>query len=271
MALTHTEKTVNSLKINKVPSKAIYQKMINQGLINTDELYLVSETDDSIINRYTFTATEGQQTFIIPFEFADSKALTVFYNGVMMKEDANFTISGSVITLTDWTAAAGDYLTVMGIEGAVAIDVDARVNEIQTAVDEGKTAIRGAVDEATETVNGLKTQIDDLKNQIPDDVTKAVYKNIVNQMESGSKIVMDSAYAPTDDYDVATVKYVNEHVPEVDPAVGTTTNFSVYIGNTAPAANTTPLLWIDTSTNGVFKYRTAISSTTWTPVPVAWG
>ena len=29
MALTHSEKTVSSLKINKVPSKAVYQKMID--------------------------------------------------------------------------------------------------------------------------------------------------------------------------------------------------------------------------------------------------
>ena len=82
---------------------------------------------------------------------------------------------------------------------------------------------------------------------------------------------MDSKYIPSNSYDVATKKYVDEHVPEIDPAVGTTTRFSIYIGTTAPAAGTTPLLWIDTSSSGTFKYRTDISSTTWTPVPVAWG
>ena len=271
MALTHSEKTVSSLKINKVPSKAVYQKMIDQGLINNDELYLVQEPDASIINKFTFTATKGQQTFIIPFEFADSKALTVYYNGVMMKEPENYTISGKVITLVNWTAEAGDYLTVMGIEGAVAIDVDARVQEIQGAVDDGKVSIQNAVNQATTTVENLKKQIDELKKQIPDDVTKAVYKNTINAMEAGSKITMDSNYAPSNSYDVATKKYVDEHVPEIDPAVGTTTRFSIYIGTTAPAAGTTPLLWIDTSSSGTFKYRTDISSTTWTPVPVAWG
>lgn len=54
-------------------------------------------------------------------------------------------------------------------------------------------------------------------------------------------------------------------------AVGTTTDYSIYIGSTAPAANTTPLIWIDTSSSGVMKYRTSTSSTTWTAVPVAWG
>lgn len=271
MALTSSKKTVSSLKINKVPSKAVYQKMVNQGLINNDELYLVQEADASIINKFTFTATEGQQTFIIPFEFADSKALTVYYNGVMMKETENYTISGSVITLVDWTAEAGDYLTVMGIEGAVAVDVDARVQEIQDAVDDGKKDIQSAVNEATTTVEDLKEQIEELKGQIPDDVTKAVYKNTLNVMESGSKITMDSGYTPSDNYDIATKKYVDEHVPEIDPAVGTTTKFSIYIGTTAPAAGTTPLLWVDTSSSGTFKYRTDTSSTTWTPVPVAWG
>lgn len=271
MALTHSEKTVSSLKINKVPSKAVYQKMIDQGLINNDELYLVQEPDASIINKFTFTATKGQQTFIIPFEFADSKALTVYYNGVMMKEPENYTISGKVITLVNWTAEAGDYLTVMGIEGAVAIDVDARVQEIQDTVDDGKVSIQNAVNQARTTVEQLKKQIDELKKQIPDDVTKAVYKNTINAMEAGSKITMDSKYVPSNSYDVATKKYVDEHVPEIDPAVGTTTRFSIYIGTTAPAAGTTPLLWIDTSSSGTFKYRTDISSTTWTPVPVAWG
>ena len=55
MALTHSEKTVSSLKINKVPSKAVYQKMIDQGLINNDELYLVTQknkigtTEDMVV------------------------------------------------------------------------------------------------------------------------------------------------------------------------------------------------------------------------------
>lgn len=54
-------------------------------------------------------------------------------------------------------------------------------------------------------------------------------------------------------------------------AVGTTTDYSIYIGSTTPAANTAPLIWIDTSSSGVMKYRTSTSSTTWTAVPVAWG
>ena len=70
----------------------------------------------------------------------------------------------------------------------------------------------------------------------------------------------------------STVDFTNATVTGLmTAAVGTTTDYSIYIGSTAPAANTAPLLWIDTSASGVMKYRTSTSSTTWTAVPVAWG
>ena len=48
MALTSTSKQIPSLKINKVPSAAIYAKMVAQNLINDDELYLISDEADAI-------------------------------------------------------------------------------------------------------------------------------------------------------------------------------------------------------------------------------
>ena len=48
MALTSTSKQISSLKINKVPSAAIYAKMVAQNLINDDELYLISGEADTI-------------------------------------------------------------------------------------------------------------------------------------------------------------------------------------------------------------------------------
>ena len=48
MALTSTSKQISSLKINKVPSEAIYAKMVAQNLINDDELYLISGEVDAI-------------------------------------------------------------------------------------------------------------------------------------------------------------------------------------------------------------------------------
>ncbi len=57
------------------------------------------------------------------------------------------------------------------------------------------------------------------------------------------------------------------------PAVGTTTDYSIYIGSTAPAANTTPLIWIDTSTSGkgVLKFRATNTTATWTTISATWG
>ena len=119
MAITNTTQNVSSLVINKVPSANVFKKMKDQNLINENELYLV---DGSEIDKYTFTATAGQNTFTIPFEFDGSSSLTLYYNGVMMKENDNYTIAGNVITLVDWIAEEGDYITVMGIQGAAAID-----------------------------------------------------------------------------------------------------------------------------------------------------
>ena len=54
------------------------------------------------------------------------------------------------------------------------------------------------------------------------------------------------------------------------PVIGTNTNYAIYIGTTAPASGTTPLLWIDTtSSTGFLKYRSSNTSA-WTAVPVAW-
>lgn len=80
----------------------------------------------STTKKYTFTVTDAtQSTFTIPFDFNnDSGTLTAYYNGVMMKEKDNYTISNNTLTLVDWTAKKGDYLTVMGIEGAASVNVN---------------------------------------------------------------------------------------------------------------------------------------------------
>lgn len=149
MALTSTSKQISSLKINKVPSEEVYNKMVEQNKINDDELYLVQDTETSTLDTSNF-----------------------------------------------------------------------------------------------------------------------LQKNQTNTLTSAGKITMDSSYTPSSNYDVATKKYVDEKTPAV---IGTTTAYSIYIGTTAPASGTTPLLWIDTtSSTGVLKYRTSTTGT-WTPVPVAWG
>lgn len=46
---------------------------------------------------------------------------------------------------------------------------------------------------------------------------------------------------------------------------------AVYVGNTAPAANTPYLLWVDTSDgNNFLKFRSSTESATWTQVSSVW-
>lgn len=246
-------------------------------------------------NKYTFTVTNAtQSTFTIPFDFEDSGALTVFYNGVMMKETENYTISGKTISLVGFNAEKDDYITVMGIEGVASINVDEKVAIIQKAVSDAETTINTKVNKALST-------IDDKLATIPDDVTQAVYKNKSNIMTANGKITMDNSYTPNADGDIATKKYVDNATPatftaskagtvpasgggttkylradgtwttiDKTPVIGTNTNYAIYIGTTAPASGTTPLLWIDTtSSTGFLKYRSSNTSA-WTAVPVAW-
>lgn len=301
MALTHSSKQISSLKINKVPSAAVYDKMVAQNLINDDELYIVQETEHAI-NKYTFTATAGQSTFTIPFKFDDSSALTVFYNGVMMKETDNYTIFGSTLTLVDFTAEANDYITVTGIEGMAAIDVDAKIGEIETAVKNAKTEIDTKVSTANTTIDTkVSNALATIDERIPSEVAQIVYKDKANTMTANGKITMDTTYAPIADMDIATKSYVDNATPATftsstagtvpasgggttkylradgawnevptTPVIGATTAYAIYIGTTAPASGTTPLLWIDTTAStGTLKYRTSTTGT-WTPVPVAW-
>lgn len=246
-------------------------------------------------NKYTFTVTSATQSaFTIPFDFEDSGALTVFYNGIMMKETENYTISGKTISLVGFNAEKDDYITVMGIEGVASINVDEKVAIIQEAVSKAETTIDTKVNKALST-------IDNKLSTIPDDVTQAVYKNKSNMMTVNGKITMDNSYTPNADGDIATKKYVDNATPatftaskagtvpasgggttkylradgtwttiDKTPVIGTNTNYAIYIGTTAPALGTTPLLWIDTtSSTGFLKYRSSNTSA-WTAVPVAW-
>ena len=128
-----------------------------------------------------------------------------------------------------------------------------------------------------------------------------MFLNKTNTMTANGKITMDSTYTPSANGDVATKQYVDNSTPatftaskagtvpasgggttkylradgtwttiDKTPVIGTNTNYAIYIGTTAPASGTTPLLWIDTtSSTGFLKYRSSNTSA-WTAVPVAW-
>lgn len=281
------------------------------GILKSDGNTIVAATAGvdyhSVTNKYTFTVSDAtQSTFTIPFDFNnDSGTLTAYYNGVMMKETDNYTISNNTLTLVDWTAKKGDYLTVMGIEGAASVNVDAKLALIQQAVDKASSDMDSKVASASTDINNKVSsaikQIDDKLATIPDDIEQAVYKNKSNIMTADGRITMDSSYTPSANGDVVTKKYVDDSaiglfsstkngiVPKSDgsttkylradgswstidktPVIGTTTDYAIYIGSTKPASGTTPLLWVDTtSSTGYLKYRTSTTGT-WTTVPVAW-
>lgn len=246
-------KTIINLKTPTADTEAANKKYVDDQIA----------ANDHIVNRFTFTATEGQSTFTIPFDFEDSSALTIYYNGVMMKETDNYTVSGKVITLVDFTAEANDYLTVMGIEGAAAIDYGKEAAEAIKQIQAVKTS---AINE----INTVKTdtikQINDVVAELPQDLSSIMFTNKTNTMAANSKITMYSTYTPSANEDVATKKYVDDSKPSI---VGTATIFPIYIGSSTPASGTAPLLWIDTSSSGTFKYRTSKTGT-WKSVPVAW-
>lgn len=247
-------KTITNLKTPTADTEAANKKYVDDQIT----------ANDHIVNRFTFTATAGQSTFTIPFDFEDSSALTIYYNGVMMKETDNYTVSGKVITLVDFTAEANDYLTVMGIEGAAAIDYGKEAAEAIKQIQAVKTS---AINE----INTVKTdtikQINDVVAELPQDLSSIMSTNKTNTMAANSKITMDNTYSPSASGDVATKKYVDDSKPSI---VGTSTTYPIYIGSSTPASGTAPLLWIDTtSSTGTFKYRTSITGT-WKSVPVAW-
>lgn len=215
-------------------------------------------------NKFTFTATAGQSTFTIPFDFEDSSALTVYYNGIMMKETDNYTVSGKDITLVSFTAEAGDYLTVMGIEGAAAIDYGKEAAEAIKQIQAVKTS---AINEINTVKTNTINKINEVVAELPQDLSSIMSTNKTNTMAANSKITMHNTYSPSASGDVATKKYVDDSKPSI---VGTSTTYPIYIGSSTPASGTAPLLWIDTTAStGTFKYRTSTTGT-WKIVPVAW-
>lgn len=137
-------------------------------------------------------------------------------------------------------------------------------------------------------------------SELTDDVVKGKYLSLAGGTMTGN-ITMASTYTPSANGDVATKQYVDNSTPatftaskagtvpasgggttkylradgtwttiDKTPVIGTNTDYAIYIGTTAPASGTTPLLWIDTtSSTGFLKYRSSNTSA-WTAVPVAW-
>ena len=243
---TYDENGRNLAELSEVSYENIDDTGGQIGVININGIeYPVTCPADiagKTINKYTFDVSADQTVFNIPFNFSDSSTLTLYYNGIMIQETENYTINGNTITLNGWKGEQGDFLTVMGIEGAAGVNVDEDIVRIQIELNK-----------ALEKINSSTENL--------------IYKNKSNILTKDGKITMDSTYIPTQDMDLVTKKYVDNATP---PTVGTTTDYSIYIGSTQPESGTAPLVWIDTTAKtGTFKYRTSTTGI-WTPVPVAW-
>lgn len=212
--------------------------------------------------KITLVANAGQTSFSIPFEYDSlSSNLTVYFNGILMKETDNYTVNttNNTVNLAGFSAEAGDIITIMGLLGAQSIDfgqeaIDA-INEINAAVDNAKSELQAAVDQAS-------ADIDNLVKQLPSGWDDYLNKNANNVMNSGSKITMASNYTPSGNYDVTTKTYVDSAISTATSAIVT----DIYKASSTTPSNT-KLLWIDTGDSNILKYY---NGSAWTPVVVAW-
>ena len=213
--------------------------------------------------KITLVANAGQTSFSIPFEYDSlSSNLTVYFNGILMKETDNYEVdtTNNTVNLAGFSAEAGDIVTIMGLLGAQSIDfgqeaIDA-INEINAAVNNAKSELQAAVDQAS-------ADIDNLVKQLPSNWDDYLNKNANNVMNSGSKITMASNYTPSGNYDVTTKTYVDSAISTATSAIVT----DIYKASSTAPSNT-KLLWIDTGDSNILKYY---NGSAWTPVVVAWG
>lgn len=114
MEIKNKETALNDLIINKVPSKSIYEQMIQDGKVNDNELYLIQEEYNPFF-KYVIKAAAGQSSFTLPIEIQNTNNLNVFYNGLLLIETVNYSISNNIITLLGFTAEANDYIVAFGL------------------------------------------------------------------------------------------------------------------------------------------------------------
>lgn len=178
--------------------------------------------------KYTFTAASGQTAFTLPGTFADPSLLTVFYNGVLMTEVDNYTITNGTLNLVGFAANDNDKIIVLGLT-----DISSSSN--------------------------LQGDVSDLKNR----ASRALYNNITNIMTNAGKIQMASTYTPTSNVDVVTKGFTDKtysktnhnhagvYIENNDGNVGgfisqeVGGNLSYYWGCNDPKGTTTPVSYDD--------------------------
>ena len=122
MEIKNNEKLTETLVINKVPSKKIFNQMIEQGLVNDDELYIITDNETPFY-KYNIKCKKGQSSFTIPFDLENTETINIYYNGLLMINEINYQIENKTINLLNFTTEDNDYITVMGVQGAIAIEI----------------------------------------------------------------------------------------------------------------------------------------------------
>lgn len=226
--------------------------------------------------KIALVATAGQTSFTIPFEYDSlSSNLTVYFNGILMKETDNYTVntSNNTVNLVGFSAESGDIITIMGLLGAQSIDfgqeaIDA-INKINKAVEEAKEEIDAKVTAAANSINTTaaeaEARINTLKQELPENWDDYIVAGSSITVDSGGYIAMDNNYSPTNNNYVTTKKYVDEAISTATSNIVT----DVFHRGTSAPSNT-KLLWIDTNSgngNGLMKYYNGSS---WVAISAIW-
>lgn len=193
MEIKNNEKLLDSLVINKVPSRKIYNQMVKQGKVNNDEIYIVDKEDD-LPYKYSFTAQEGDTTFTFPFTIENPEDLNIFFNGILMTKNINYTIQDNKIKLLDFAASANDSIIVLNIRGIEPEDylLDV-INDLQII--------------KNDTIQAIDNKI----SELPKDMNEMLLTSKNNIMTTG-KITMNSTYTPSNSGDLTDKKYVDQQI-----------------------------------------------------------
>lgn len=193
MEIKNNEKLLDSLVINKIPSKKIFNQMIQEGKVNDDEIYMVLEHED-LPYKYTFTAQEGDTTFTFPFIVKNPEDLNIFFNGILMTKNINYIIQDNKIKLLDFAASVNDSIIVLNVRGV-----------------EPEEYLSDVINDLQIIKNDTIQAIDNKMSELPEDMNEMLLTSKNNIMTTG-KITMNSSYTPSSPEDLTDKKYVDQQI-----------------------------------------------------------
>lgn len=193
MEIKNSEKLLDSLVINKIPSKKIFNQMIQEGKVNNNEIYMVLDHED-LPYKYTFIAQEGDTIFTFPFIVKNPEDLNIFFNGILMTKNINYIIQNNKIKLLDFAASANDSIIVLNIRG---IDPEDYLSDV--------------INDLQIIKNDTIQAIDNKMSELPEDMNEMLLTSKNNIMTTG-KITMSSSYTPSSSEDLTDKKYVDQQI-----------------------------------------------------------